>query len=581
MKNHKLFSKKNRLVIILLASIIFFGTFLRFFRLNDAPKGALVDELHFGYLAHSLIKTGMDEHGNSWPIIFEGFGDRKLPAMAYLDIPTIGLLGLTVLAFRIPSALAGSLLILVSFWMILEITRRKKWALLGAFITAISPWSFFLSRFGFESNLALLGLSAGLASLFTAERTHNKNWYILSALGIAFSWYSYVAYRPITMVLIAVFALYKFFSNYKQDKQAFARDKKNLGIFVLSFALFVAPLFTPSAVSVNSTRFGQVGITTEAGTAQVIDEKRNFCANLMPRVLCDVAWNKPTYMIRELTHRYLLSFSPEFLVTKGELSTDFLTIDGFGQFFPVLYPLIIFGIAGILFLKRTKMTPMQKLLIVIGLLISPIPTAFVGEPQKVRISALYPFLLVTIVYGAIVFDQLLKKKLLKNLFMTFLVLTLFGYTFLYQMEYQGVHTTQHEFKYQSYLPSLHRYLNLLPDDAIINIIPFYSDPLMFHAFYTKMDPSVYQSLAVLDEYDGANFRHTVELGNIWAHKYSPEQLGCLALEKGVRGYYVTDKKLEYLDLDHTEKSSNGVNTYAYVYDVTGLMLERSCEEYKL
>lgn len=573
MQKSKLFLKNNILVIVSLLFIVFLGAFLRFWRLDSAPKGALIDELHFGYLAKSLILTGKDEHGESWPVIFEGFGDRKLPAMAYLDIPSVAIFGLSIFAIRVPSALAGILLILVSYWLLWEITQRKKWALFAALITAISPWSFFLSRFGFESNLALLGLSIGLASLFTAERTSKRVWYVISALGIALTWYSYIAYRPITAVLFLVYALMKLSSGFKENK-------KTILLIFVTFVVAVLPLLTPKSISVNNTRVGQVGIGSETGTELIINEKRTFCATQLPRLVCDIAWNKPTYMFKELTHRYLMAFSPEFLVTKGELSTDFLTVDAFGQFFPILYPLIFAGMAGFAFTKKTPLTKIQKWLIIVGLIISPIPSAIVGDPQKVRISALFPFLLVTITYGAVVVEKFLKTNLLRSIFYLGLVAVMLGYTFLYQMEYFGVHTTQHEFKYQSYLPSLHKYLDTLPEDAVINIVPFYSDPLMFHAFYTDLDPSVYQSLAVVDEYDGASFRHTVELGNIWSHKYSPEYLSCWGLENNKQVVFVTNVEQKQLKYSHVEKSTNGVNNYVYVYDVSKYMLKEACETAK-
>ena len=132
MQKSKLFLKNNILVLVALFFIVFIGAFLRFWHIDTAPKGALIDELHFGYLAKSLILTGKDEHGESWPVIFEGFGDRKLPAMAYLDIPSVAAFGLTLVAIRVPSAVAGTLLILASFWLLWEITRRKKWALFAA-----------------------------------------------------------------------------------------------------------------------------------------------------------------------------------------------------------------------------------------------------------------------------------------------------------------------------------------------------------------------------------------------------------------------------------------------------------------
>ena len=570
MQKSKLFLKNNILVLVALFFIVFIGAFLRFWHIDTAPKGALIDELHFGYLAKSLILTGKDEHGESWPVIFEGFGDRKLPAMAYLDIPSVAAFGLTLVAIRVPSAVAGTLLILASFWLLWEITRRKKWALFAALITAISPWSFFLSRFGFESNIALLGLTTGLASLFTAQRTKQNYWYIISALSFAVTWYSYIAYRPIAAVILFVFAVLKLVENFKANK-------KPIFLLFISFVIVVSPLLTPRSISVNNTRVGQVGIGSDPGTAMIINEKRYFCATQLPRLLCDITWNKPTYVFRELTHRYLMAFSPEFLVTKGELSTDFLTIDSFGQFFPILYPLIFFGLAGFLFVKKTPINKTQMWLIIVGLLISPMPSAIVGEPQKVRISALFPFLLITITYGAIVVDKLLKTKLLRSLFLAGLVIVLFGYSFLYNMEYFGVHTTQYEYKYQSYLPTLHRYLDTLPKEAVINIVPFYSDPLMFHAFYTNMDPALYQSLAVLDEYDGANFRHTVELGNIWSHKYSPEYMSCWGIENNKQVFFVTNVEQKQLKYSHVEKSANEVNTYAYVYDVTKYMIKEDCE----
>jgi len=570
MQKSKLFLKNNILVLVALFFIVFIGAFLRFWHIDTAPKGALIDELHFGYLAKSLILTGKDEHGESWPVIFEGFGDRKLPAMAYLDIPSVAAFGLTLVAIRVPSAVAGTLLILASFWLLWEITRRKKWALFAALITAISPWSFFLSRFGFESNIALLGLTTGLASLFTAQRTKQNYWYIISALSFAVTWYSYIAYRPIAAVILFVFAVLKLVENFKANK-------KPIFLLFISFVIVVSPLLTPRSISVNNTRVGQVGIGSDPGTAMIINEKRYFCATQLPRLLCDITWNKPAYVFRELTHRYLMAFSPEFLVTKGELSTDFLTIDSFGQFFPILYPLIFFGLAGFLFVKKTPINKTQMWLIIVGLLISPMPSAIVGEPQKVRISALFPFLLITITYGAIVVDKLLKTKLLRSLFLAGLVIVLFGYSFLYNMEYFGVHTTQYEYKYQSYLPTLHRYLDTLPKEAVINIVPFYSDPLMFHAFYTNMDPALYQSLAVLDEYDGANFRHTVELGNIWSHKYSPEYMSCWGIENNKQVFFVTNVEQKQLKYSHVEKSANEVNTYAYVYDVTKYMIKEDCE----
>src|SRR3989344_7895510 len=105
----------NRFIIATLLVILILATGLRLFWLDRAPFGALIDEAHFGYIAYSLLETGKDEHGVSWPLIFRGFGDQKLPAYAYVLLPFIQIFGLSVTSIRLPSVLAGSLSVLALY----------------------------------------------------------------------------------------------------------------------------------------------------------------------------------------------------------------------------------------------------------------------------------------------------------------------------------------------------------------------------------------------------------------------------------------------------------------------------------
>jgi 4-amino-4-deoxy-L-arabinose transferase-like glycosyltransferase len=303
------FRSTNYLVVLCLLLIVLLGFGARLWRLDSAPKGALIDELHFGYLAHSLIETGKDEHGESWPIIFRAFGDEKLPAMAYLDIPSVAIFGLSLTAIRIPSVLAGTLLILVSFWLLRELKFSRSLSLLGALITAVSPWSFFLSRFGFESNIAVLCFTVGLAALFRALNTPSRWWYALAGVSFGLSWYSYIAYRPITAVLLI--ALYAFLFWQKKF------TKLSL-VAAIAMLIVIAPLFQPKVLGVNSTRFEQVGVSSGSALDAVVQENRNFCLNTFPSFLCKVVFNKPLLSLKVISNNYLLSFSPEFLVGNGE-----------------------------------------------------------------------------------------------------------------------------------------------------------------------------------------------------------------------------------------------------------------------
>ncbi|MDO8341144.1 MAG: phospholipid carrier-dependent glycosyltransferase, partial [Candidatus Woesebacteria bacterium] len=101
-------------LLFILIIVLAFG--LRFYRLDSYPAFN-ADEAAIGYNAFSLIKTGMDEHGNSWPIHFQSFNDYKPGLYFYTVIPFVKLLGLNEWAVRIPGAFAGVLTVLVLYYL--------------------------------------------------------------------------------------------------------------------------------------------------------------------------------------------------------------------------------------------------------------------------------------------------------------------------------------------------------------------------------------------------------------------------------------------------------------------------------
>lgn len=553
---------------IALLLIVCLGFGLRMYKLTQAPEGALIDELHFGYLAHSLLETGKDEHGISYPIVFKGFGDQKLPAYAYITMPFVAFFGLEVIAFRMPSVLMGTALIVLLYWLALEVGLRKKWAVLIAFFAAVNPWSFFLSRIGFESNLALGFYVIGLAAFLRGIRQKSTPWLILGSLSFAATWYSYVAFRPVVGLLLLIVAAHSIWLKQLQVKQVL--------IALVVFAIAVAPLFGSSAAAANNARFKQVGILSDQGIALRIDENRTFCSMQFPRLLCDVAFNKGVIVTRVLLSRYLETFSPEFLTTRGEEDIIFLTVQEFGQIYPLLYPLFILGIVALFYNKKSGITKNGVVLIVAGLLLSPLPTILVGDPQKIRISALLPFIFILLGVGAAYLHELLEKKVFQMVVSCALVLGTTGYAYLYFVEYFTVHTVSNEHHYQSYLPDMYTFLNTLEEETLIVIKPFYSDPLMFYAFYSKMDPATYQEQAVLGELEDSGFQHTVELGRVWAYDYSLQHVGCIGHQRNQQAVFVTNEKVEGAKILYEGRSTNGVHPYVFVYDATASTISETC-----
>src|SRR3989304_30788 len=102
---------------LILLSIIFTGAlFLRVVGLSSYPAGFTQDEAGLGYDAYSLLLTGKDQWGVSWPLILRSFGDFKMPLYSYLAIPSVYLFELNEFSVRFPNAILGSFAVLTTFF---------------------------------------------------------------------------------------------------------------------------------------------------------------------------------------------------------------------------------------------------------------------------------------------------------------------------------------------------------------------------------------------------------------------------------------------------------------------------------
>ncbi|MBI2008486.1 hypothetical protein HYS82_02410, partial [Candidatus Amesbacteria bacterium] len=132
--------------------ILISGFALRIAFISDFPPSLNWDEVSLGYNAYSLLKTGRDEWGIALPTIFRAFGDFKLPGYIYADVPFVSVLGLNPLSVRLPSIIAGTLLIILIYLLSRKLSAPP---LLASLLAAISPWSLFLSRVAVEANLGI------------------------------------------------------------------------------------------------------------------------------------------------------------------------------------------------------------------------------------------------------------------------------------------------------------------------------------------------------------------------------------------------------------------------------------------
>src|SRR3972149_11338662 len=136
----------------ILFSILILAFLLRFWKLGSVPPHLTPDEAALGYNAYSILKTGKDFWGTSFPIIFKSFGDYTPGLYVYLAAPLIAILGLNEFSVRFPNAIFGVIIVYFVFLIARIIFEKAKYknfegiALFSALLAAINPWLIHFSR---------------------------------------------------------------------------------------------------------------------------------------------------------------------------------------------------------------------------------------------------------------------------------------------------------------------------------------------------------------------------------------------------------------------------------------------------
>lgn len=321
------------IVIVLLATI------LRFFRLGDVPNGLYQDETAIGYNAYSIIETGKDEYGKSYPLYFKSFGDQKLPVYIYTTTPFVKLFGLTPFAIRFPSALFGVLSVIALYFFIRDLSRNNNLALLSSLFLAINPWSLFYNRATFEVSMSLFFFILGGFLLNKFFREKVKGALVLGTLCFIVSLYSYNLTRLLAPVLFALFIIIN-----RNDLKKVSKKEAVLTVAVgiLSIIPFAASLLKSGGVSSAS---GTLIFSSAVVQAQ-IRELRSYMIGLplgMPALFFNkfllTAWQ---YLINIASY-----FSADFFFIRGSLHGNH-GIGNVGLFYLFELPLIFCGVVSLI-----------------------------------------------------------------------------------------------------------------------------------------------------------------------------------------------------------------------------------------
>lgn len=284
---------------LLLLVILLIAGLLRFTQLGSNPAILNRDEAAIAYNAVLINELGVDEWNESYPIVFKSFGDYKLPGYIYTLSGLFSFLPTQDAVVRIPSAVAGTLLV-VAMWYLASVLNFTGWkrTLLTASI-AVFPVLFFFSRMAFEANVALTLLTATIAVLLDRKMPQLLKTFLSGGLLLlAIFFYN----TPLLLLPVVGLSLIHYYG-WKNPKKWFFPGLA-LGI-ILAIGLYVL-------LPITSQKAGITIFTDEQTWKNWIQFRSS-----LPSFAQSTIGNQKIYWFGTMLKNIVSSFSPSFLVTEG------------------------------------------------------------------------------------------------------------------------------------------------------------------------------------------------------------------------------------------------------------------------
>lgn len=408
---------KRNVKIILILCIFLFGAFLRLYKLESIPQGLYQDETAIGYNAYSILKTGKDEFGRSYPVYFESFGDFKLPVYIYATVISEHFFGLTPFAVRFPSAFFGILTLGIFYFYVYEIVKNERIALFSLFLLAINPWHIHYSRATFEVSIVLFLLSLGILLFLFAIKSKKHGFLFLSSITFILALYSYNLTRLLSPVLFITLVL-THWNELKKKVQFELPLTFIIGVFLL--LPFIATIKSPGG-------FGSASGTLISSSATIlaqIREFRSYIAQTYPKF--GIVFPVPVLIGMQYAKNIAAYGSIPFYFLTGENHGNH-GIGIVGQFH--LFELITMAIG--LFILYT-MNKQGKILLISPIIITILIAALTREsPQATRSYTLLLSLPIISALGLSKIYEFAERQSISKILGLVSISCVIGYSFVY------------------------------------------------------------------------------------------------------------------------------------------------------
>ena len=442
----------------ILVLIFLLAGFLRFYDISNNPPGLYIDEVSIGNDAYSILKTGKDESGQTFPLYFRSFGDYKMPVYIYSVASSMSVFGKNEFAIRFPSALAGTLTVIIIYFLLKNLLsldgsgvldkKFKYLPILTSLLLAISPWHLQFSRAGFEVNQAVFIFL--LACLLVSYYLHKRNvWYLLGGfLLFVLTIYTYHIFRilsPITLVILSIWLF-----------RTMPKERIKLVWAAILSLLLIFPMLKFSLTQSGMERFSQTSAFAEYPAKTLLKKVETY----------------PIVFLKN----YFSFFSLNYLFSNGD-GNGRHQIPDTGLLYLWQLPFILLGLCALVKEKRSFL----KYFIFGLLILSPIPGSIARpSPHTLRnLLSVIPFITLTSI-GIILFlskTQKYRKLLLVVIF--FIVTYCFlSYLHLYYVHYPIVNDLDWDGESKQAVIEAFKYeknnYKIIVDDGLVNFIYYFN-----------------------------------------------------------------------------------------------------------
>jgi 4-amino-4-deoxy-L-arabinose transferase-like glycosyltransferase len=492
--------------IIFLLCILVVAAVLRLWHIGSVPISLDWDEAALGYNAYSILHTGKDEYGKSFPIVLESFGDYKPALYTYLIIPLLPVFDLSAIAVRLPSAICGILAVLLTYFLVQELLEKREnsrnetrnyadiIALVAAFLLAISPWSIQFSRVAFETNVGMFLNLAGI--LFFLKGLKKPLLFTFSSVFFALSIYVYQSEKLfvplILLILISVF----WKKLLKISKVKISVAIAVLFVLVLPMMLFILTNKDALARAQGVSFFNEKNEILKQDILRVQRDKQDH--DLLGQLLD----NRRIVYAKTILQAYLSHYDLNWWFITGD-ATARHHAPGMGLLYWIEFPFLFAGLYFLFFGKTFPIEKKTKIFLLLWFLAAPLPASITtGVPHAVRTENFLPtfqiFTALGVVGAFLLVNRNYELRIMKHgiryiIYACFLLMFLFNFGY-YLNQYFIQLNYYNAADWIDWYQELVNYIKPIQSHyrkIIVSNSGYMDQSYIYFLFYLKYDPSRY------------------------------------------------------------------------------------------